>query len=249
MSPDGYKKRSRNVFDPSSRDTFKLSRSKLENFGRCHRCFYLDRRLGIAQPSGPPFTLNSAVDTLFKKEFDAYRERGEVHPLMKSYGINAIPFKHPSLDIWRENFKGVQFHHPKTNFLITGAIDDVWQRPDGELIIADYKATSTNDEIVLEGEWKEAYKRQMEIYQWLFRQNGFKVSRTGYFVYTNGLKDRDAFNDRLEFKTILLPYEGNDSWVEPAIIKAHDCLMSDVIPEYTPDCDFCGYQSHIRDIK
>ncbi len=247
--PSNYKKRSRNVFDPLSRELFKLSRSKLENFGRCPRCFYLDRRLGIAQPSGPPFTLNSAVDTLFKKEFDAYRERGEPHPLMKSYGVDAIPFRHPNLDTWRENFKGIQFHHPKTNFLITGAIDDLWQKPDGELIIADYNATSTNDEIVLEGEWKEAYKRQMEIYQWIFRQNGFKVSRTGYFVYTNGLKDRDAFNDRLEFKTVLLPYEGDDSWVEPANIKAHNCLMSDAIPEYNPDCDFCEYQSHIRDIK
>ena len=30
----------------------------------------MDRRLGIAQPPGFPFNLNSAVDNLLKNEFD-----------------------------------------------------------------------------------------------------------------------------------------------------------------------------------
>ena len=36
-------------------------------------------------------------------------------------------------------------------------------------------------------------KRQMEIYQWLLRKNGFKVSDTGYFVYANGITDARSF--------------------------------------------------------
>jgi hypothetical protein len=46
-----------------------------------------------------------------------------------------------------------------------------------------------------------SYKRQLEVYQWLLRQNGLDVSDTGYFVYTNARIDLDGFNDRLEFKT------------------------------------------------
>ena len=119
-------KRTRNIYNPNSQDTFKLSRSKIELFIDCSRCFYIDRRLGTGRPSGFPFALNSAVDTLLKKEFDIHRTKNSVHPLIKKYGVDAKPVAHEDLDIWRENFKGVQFHHKKTNFIITGAIDDLW---------------------------------------------------------------------------------------------------------------------------
>ncbi|MCM8779807.1 MAG: hypothetical protein NC914_01480 [Candidatus Omnitrophica bacterium] len=118
-------KRSRNLYQPSAPEPFKLSRSKLELYMQCPRCFYLDRRLGIGRPSGPPFTLNKAVDKLFKKEFDLLRKSGQAHPLMKKYGIDAAPAKHEMLDEWRENFKGVRYLHKDTNLIITGAIDDL----------------------------------------------------------------------------------------------------------------------------
>jgi len=60
----------RKLFDPDSDKPFALSRSKVELFQDCPRCFYLDRRLGIARPPGFPFNLNSAVDALLKTEFD-----------------------------------------------------------------------------------------------------------------------------------------------------------------------------------
>jgi hypothetical protein len=76
-----YRVRERNRFDPHSADPFKLSRSRLEVFLSCPRCFYLDRRLGIDRVRGPAFTLNSATDTLLKKEFDAHRAAGTPHPI------------------------------------------------------------------------------------------------------------------------------------------------------------------------
>lgn len=234
--------RSRNIFKPSSSEPFKLSRSKLELFMQCSRCFYLDRRLGVGQPSGPPFTLNSAVDHLLKKEFDVHRTKGEPHPLMRAYGIDAVPFNHEDINIWRENFKGVQFLHRPTNFVITGAVDDVWLNSKKELIVVDYKATSTESEITLDSEYRQAYKRQMEIYQWLLRQNSFKVSNTGYFVYANGLKDRTAFDGKLDFSVQIIPYEGDDSWVEKIIFNAHDCLMGEM-PKSLNNCAYCAYRA------
>ncbi len=86
--------------DPDSDKPFALSRSKVELFQDCPRCFYLDRRLGIARPTGFPFNLNSAVDALLKTEFDRYRKEGAPHPLMSGAGINAVPHAHPQLDDW-----------------------------------------------------------------------------------------------------------------------------------------------------
>src|SRR3989344_1965574 len=82
-------------------EPFKLSRTKIDNFLKCPRCFYLDRRYGVGQPPGFPFTLNSAVDFLLKKEFDAHRAVGTRHPLMENYGIDATPFDHEKLSQWR----------------------------------------------------------------------------------------------------------------------------------------------------
>ncbi len=234
-------KRSRNIFDPKSSEPFKLSRSKLELFMNCSRCFYLDRRLGIGQPPGFPFTLNSAVDTLLKKEFDIHRAAGSPHPLMSHYGVDAVPFRHEMINEWRENFKGVQYFHRPSSLVITGAVDDVWLNKNDELIVVDYKATSTESEITLDADYRQGYKRQMEIYQWLLRQNGFKVSNRGYFVYANGDKDKKAFDGKLDFSVILLPYDGDDSWVEKIIIEAKKCMMGDM-PESPPTCEFCAYR-------
>lgn len=243
-------KRTRNLFDPASKEPFKLSRSKLELFLGCPRCFYADRRLGIGRVSGPAFTLNSATDTLLKKEFDLARAAGKPHALMVKYKVDAVPFVHERMDEWRDNFKGVQHLHKPTNLLITGAVDDIWINPKKELIVVDYKSTSTLKEIDLHDgtPWKEGYKRQMEIYMWLLRQCGFTVSSTGYFVYVNADTTQDGFDAKLVFDQQLIPYEGKDDWVEEAIQCAHDCLMDDMIPDYAEGCAWCEYNNAMKNI-
>lgn len=234
--------RTRNLYDAKSKEPFRLSRSKIDLFIKCPRCFYLDRRLGVGQPPGYPFSLNSAVDKLLKKEFDLHRAKGTPHPLMKAYGLNAVPLAHEKIDEWRDSLRrGITYNFPKTNLLITGGVDDVWVTPKGELIIVDYKATSKEDEVSLDAEWQDGYKRQMEIYQWLFRMNGFKVSPTGYFVYCNGVTDKDMFDSKLEFDIKLIPYKGDDAWVEATIQALYKCLKGGKIPQAGKECDFCAY--------
>jgi len=247
MSQYYNSQRTKNLYDPNLKDPFRVSRSKIDLFLECPRCFYLDRKLGIGRPPGFPFNLNSAVDTLLKQEFDIYRAKGAKHPFMETYKIDAVPFKHEKLEEWRDaRTRGITYLHKPTNLLITGGIDDVWVNPKGELIIVDYKATSKNGEVSLDAEWQIAYKRQMEIYQWLFRQNGFKVSNTGYFVYCNGKTDVKAFDGKLEFDVTLIPYQGNDSWIEKTIFNLHKCLNSDEIPKADPDCDYCSYIESVK---
>jgi len=238
--------RTKNLFDLKLKTPFKLSRSKIDLFLNCPRCFYLDRRLGVGRPPGYPFNLNSAVDHLLKKEFDIHRAKKTTHPLMKAYGLDLVPFQHAMMNEWRENFKGVQFLHKGTNLTITGAVDDLWVDKKGVVYVVDYKATSKNAEVTLDADWQIGYKRQMEIYQWLLRQNGLKVSNTGYFVYCNGRTDSKAFDAKLEFDVKIIPYTGNDSWVEEAITNARKCLASSKIPKPTPTCDYCNYIESIQ---
>lgn len=244
MTNNYWRERSQ-PYKPGQLTPFKVSRSKIELYMQCPRCFWLDVRLKITRPSSPPFNINKAIDELFKKEFDSYRTKGEPHPLMVEFGVDAVPLMHEKLDEWRENFVGVVAIHKPTNLHIFGAIDDLWADKQGNIIVVDYKATAKDKEVNIDSEWQIAYKRQMETYQWLLRQNGLTVLDTGYFVYTNGRMDLDGFFDKVEFRTKIIPYTGDDSWVEPTIVEMKKCMDGDMPAvgksAMGGDCEFCAY--------
>lgn len=237
-------------FDPASSEPYRVSRSKIDLFVECPRCAYLDMRLGVKRPSMPSFTLNNAVDELLKREFDIHRAKGSKHPLVEKYGLDAIPLADNRLEEWRDALRrGISYLHEPTNLLLRGGIDDVWVNPAGELIIVDYKATSKKVGPNSEDDLYDAYKRQLEIYQWLFRRNGFRVSPTVYFVYVNGKSDAEAFDGKLEFDIELIPYTGSDAWVEPAVFELKKMLMSDEIPKVGTSfgggpCEYCTYREN-----
>jgi hypothetical protein len=98
----------------------------------------------------------------------------------------------------------------------------------------------------IDADWQVSYKRQMEVYQWLLRQNSFPVSDTGYFVYTNARSDLDDFRDHLEFNTKLIPYVGDDAWVETTLKKMKQSMDSEAMPPVGTaamggPCEFCTY--------
>jgi hypothetical protein len=235
-------------YKPGQTGVFKLSRSKIELFKQCPRCFWLDARLKIKRPSGPPFNINKAIDEMFKKEFDHYRAKQEPHPLMVEAKVNAIPYEHEDLNTWRANFTGVSTLHKPTNLHIFGAVDDVWVDDEGKLIVVDYKATAKAEPVKKLGPvggWQDMYRRQMEVYQWLLQQNGFEVSNTGYFVYATGTWADDKFDNVVNFETHVFPHHGNYDWVEPTIIKMKETMEGEMPEVGTAamggPCDFCEY--------
>ena len=242
--------RARNLpYVPGQTQPFKVSRSKIELYMQCPRCFWLDVRRKITRPSSPPFNINKAIDELFKKEFDLYRGQKKPHPLMQQFKIDAVPYAHKDLDIWRHNFTGVTTLHGPTNLHVFGAVDDVWVNPAGELIVVDYKATAKSAPVTAlgpEGGWQDMYRRQMEIYQWLLKQNGFAVSDTGYFVYATGNPGKDAFDGIVEFETHVFPHQGNNDWVDQTLHHMKACMDSDDMPPIGTaamggPCEFCTY--------
>ena len=58
--------------------------------------------------------------------------------------------------------------------------------------------------------------------------------------------DLDGFNDRVEFRTKIIPYKGSDTWVEPTLKDMKKCMDNDEMPPVGSaamggDCDFCTY--------
>lgn len=223
---------------------WKLSRSKIDLFIECPRCFYIDNKLGTKRPSIPSFNLNIAVDELFKKEFDVHRSNATAHPIMEEYKIDAVPFTHPDLDSWRDPFVGIMYHDPATDLLVSGGVDDIWQKPDGSLIVVDYKATSKDGTIVTldDSSWGAQYQRQIGVYQWLLEKNGFTVDPTGYFVYANASKTEPHFNNQLIFETTLVPCQGDTSWIDAKLVEIKACLDQPSFPPSGRECEYCTYR-------
>ena len=239
--------RKRNLFDPASADPYPISRAKIECFLKCPRCFYLDRRLGVQPPGMPSMTLNRAVDTLMKAEFDGFRQRQEPHPAFQKHGIRAIPLSHPDIAVWQSNFKGVKFLHQPTNLLASGAPDEVLVIGE-EWAVLDFKGTSSKDEIVsLDTEYRLAYKRQLEIYSWLLTMNGHPVGTRGFLLFANARQDRDSFDGRLDFDMQLVEIAVDTAWIEPTLQAAKACLLAAEPPAASPDCETCGYVAAVNE--
>lgn len=244
-------------YRPDDEKVFAVSRSAIQQFINCPRCSYMHKRDGIKSPDSIPFTLNLAVDQLLKNEFDAYREKGLAHPIMKQlkkdYGIQAIPYKHhdeKEWGEWRFNFKGMRTFHQKSGLEVFGSIDDLWiDTKTGELFVVDYKATSKNGSVSIDEEWQESYKNQMDIYQWILRQKGYKVSDKAFFVYVNGKKNEKAFNDTLKFDSKLICYEGSDDWIEGTLVSFRKTLDKEQAPKASPGCKLCEYVALRKDYE
>jgi len=217
-----------------------LSRSKLYLFLECPRCFYEDVARGNGRPGGPAFTLNIAVDELFKREFDAFRTRQEPHPLFATVGLVAVPLQDPRLRQWRHNFTGVRWLDGETGWTLFGAVDDLWRGADGRIFVADYKATAKAAHVT-SATLHPAYRRQADVYQFLVAQQGLEVSDRAWFVYANGLKTAEGFHDTLRFDTKLVPYDGDRSWVAGAFREAVSLVVSGPAPNPGAECPWCRF--------
>ncbi len=226
---------------------WRLSRSKLDFFLECPRCFYVDNKLGTKRPGFPSFNLNIAVDELFKKEFDIHRKEGTKHPLMEKYKIDAVPFVHTNMDRWRDPFVGIETTHEATGLTVCGGVDDIWVTPDNTLIIVDYKATSKDGTIEKLGDspWELQYTQQLGVYRWLLEQNGFEVEAKGYLVYANADKGLDTFDNKLTFETTLVSVDTDTDWIEPALENIKKCLEGEQIPSIGDSCEFCPYREAV----
>ena len=232
-----------------------VSRTAWESFIRCKKCFYLERKLKVRPIGMPGYPINSRVDTLLKAEFDIYRKKQEPHPIFRKNKLNFVPYKmeEQKLKDFRNNFKGVRAKSIKTNFIIYGSIDDIWLNKDTEeVVILDYKATSTKENInyvTSSKVYHKSYLRQLDFYAYLLKLNNFKVFKTGYWVLCNARDaDQKTFGGKLNFKIDLLSYDLKTDYIEDSLVELEKCYNNNKIPSSNTACDACRWQKETLNI-
>jgi hypothetical protein len=57
----------------------------------------------------------------------------------------------------------------------------------------------------------------------------------------------DKFDGKLEFDLTLIPYEGNDNWIDGIVKETLTCLNSNTMPKADENCDLCAYRTAVEE--
>ena len=100
----------KNLYIKDNLSPYKISRTKIDLFFDCHRCFYIDQRLGIKRPHGAALVINNNIVNKFKKNLDILRKTQTIIPettaLIPEIGLK--PLMHDKINLWINTFTGIQ---------------------------------------------------------------------------------------------------------------------------------------------
>ncbi len=213
--------------------TIQLSPNSLNLFLECPHCFWLEKNRGIKRPPPYAYALNSAMDTLLKEEFDAYRAKKLAHPLLKENNIKAHLFSNQKLlNQWRNNLAGIRYFDEDLQATLFGAVDDILEFGNGELAPLDYKSTGAPAESVY-----DRFQLQMDTYTFLLEKNGYQTPKKGYLAFYIVDKSK-GFIDRLPFRKEIMEINTNPADIYEIFKDAVAVLKGDTPPKHSSDCPF-----------
>jgi hypothetical protein len=210
-----------------------LSPNSLNLFLECPLCFWLEKRRGIRRPQPYPYTLNAAVDLLLKEEFDKYRARKELPPLILANNIPAKLFQNQELiNEWRDNFKGIRYYDSDLDAILFGAVDDILEFEGSKLAPLDYKTTGSAVPTVY-----DRFQLQMDTYTHLLEKNGYSTPRKGCLAFYI-VDKKSGFEDKLPFRKEIHLIDTDPSYVQGIFEDAVATLRKVTPPDHSQDCQF-----------
>lgn len=225
---------------PAISSQIRLSPSALSLYRECPRCFYLQKTRGIHRPP-LNFALQSNIDRILKPYFDGFRKKGQLPPELEGKVEGKLFPDQELLDQWRNNFRPALRYHDERfpNFFLVGAIDDCLINEDGFYLTVDYKTTGGSN---FEENSKKYYQHQLDIYNFLLEQNGFKTKGVAYLVYYKPEEILDA--GVMKFRTVVKEMETSHERAEQLFVEGIS-LLQGPMPDSHSTCQFCSWGNDI----
>jgi len=159
---------------------YKLSPSALSLMKDCPRCFWLHHNKEKKRPDSIFPSLPSGMDSILKKHFDKFMEKGKLPPELvgnkECKGCKLFDDVE-LLRVWRSNFKGIVVKDKNENVL-HGAIDNLLMKGK-KLIVLDYKTRG----FPLKEDTHLHYQNQIDIYNFLLRENGYETEDYAFLLF------------------------------------------------------------------
>lgn len=208
----------------------KLSRSKLETFRHCPRCFWLEMN-GKAPPIDMAMGIYNILDTIQKNYYDKHRKDG-LPPLLKG----KIPFRLADFNLVEKLRKGISFKDEKLNATLWGKLDDCFIDNKERLVVMDNKTSSGGPK----EEYEDSYQFQLDTYAYLLVKNSFDIHPDGYLIYF--IPDKESHIDKgIMFDAEAKKFKLDHGRIYDVFKKAVATARKEEPPAQHKECEMCAW--------
>ena len=219
--------------------SYKLSPSILGLLKECKRCFWLHFNKNIKRPQGIFPSLPSGMDKILKIHFDLYRDKNQLPPELKELKDIELFDNKELLEIWRNNFKGVQWKDKDGN-IFRGAVDNILKKGN-KLIVLDYKTRG----YPLKEDTAEHYQDQLDIYNLLLRKNNYQTEDYAYLLFYHPNKVNKKGDIIFNIDLIKMKIEIKNA---ENIFKEALHTLKGKMPDPDKDCQYCKWYEELEKI-
>ncbi len=203
-----------------------LSNSTLSIYRECRRCFWLHMNQNVKRPRGIFPSLPSGMDLILKDYFNKYRVKGEIPPLISG----RVKGRLADISL------NLNFLDRDNDLKITGRLDDCLVMDSNIYIPLDHKTRGR-----LPGDPNYSYKyykRQMDTYALLLKNNGYKTAGFAYIVYYSPAQGE--LHNGFPFKTEVHELKTEPGSVHGLYVEARQSLLKP-IPASGSGCEYCQW--------
>lgn len=220
----------------------KISRSKIELFIECQRCFWLDAKYKIKRPEGIKGTyLGSKYDSILKNEFDKHRQNNTKPQELDKYNFDLYS-NLEKLKKWRND---LGFYHLNHKIYYYGKIDDLLINKEKELIPFDFKTTLSKNKKI--ENYENYYKRQLEIYGYFLKKQKEQVINLG-ILYVIEIEINENF-EKIERRELIFVKNLNYDIYDEILDKLKEVYFSAKEPTLNPKCEYCLRDFRIKNLN
>lgn len=223
----------------------RLSKSTIEEFNRCARCWWLAKKKDMKAPDGIRAGVPMGIDRVLKGHYDAHRAAGTVPPEL----VGKIPGglydgKKVSMSDLRNWRKGLAV--AVGAYELSTALDDLlFNRKTGLYNMHDFKSKAklTNEE-----DTAKYYQTQADAYDLALNVNGYPTDGWAYFAYYapievaagTGTDTPDGRHLPFTWHAQVIKIKADHARIKDLVIRAGSCLDGPCPPK-NMECAMCEY--------
>ena len=209
-----------------------LSKSSLEVYRDCPRCFWLEQNNVRRRPRGIKSTLPNGMDAVLKAYFDRFR--GSLPPELKGHVDGELVRDQLLLNGWRNYRGGLIYEDPFLKARLKGLLDDCVVK-NGIYAALDYKTKGFTPK-------EDAHKwnqDQLDIYSLLLEANGYRAADHGYLIFYHPVRVREA--GMVQFG-ITPRRVSTDRHSALRLFEEAVSLIRGAEPASRPECEYCALE-------
>lgn len=223
----------------------RLSKSALEKFRACPKCFYLEKNASLKQPQGIRAGVPMGIDRVLKGHYDAHRELKTVPPELVGkipgglYDGHRVSMK--DLRNWRAGLTVVE-----DGSELSTALDDLlFDAATGLYNMIDYKSKAKLTDVA---DTQKYYQVQADCYDLALNANKYPTDGRCFFAYyapiTVGQTIATQTNEGCLFPFTwhcqVIEIKANHANAKDLLKRAAACLAGKE-PAAGVDCEYCNF--------